>query len=43
VPVLDIADEAIEEALRQRVDVEVVYDPEARAAVRGLASLLRFR
>ncbi len=42
-PVLDIADEAIEEALRQRVDVEVVYDPEARAAVRGLASLLRFR
>jgi peptide subunit release factor 1 (eRF1) len=43
VPVLDIADEAIEEALRQRVDVEVVYDPEARAVVRGLASLLRFR
>jgi peptide subunit release factor 1 (eRF1) len=43
VPVLDIVDDAIEEALRQDVDVNVVYDPEARTAVAGLAGLLRFR
>jgi len=43
VPVLDIVDDAIEEALRQRVGVNVVYDPEARGAVDGLAGLLRFR
>jgi peptide subunit release factor 1 (eRF1) len=43
VPVLDIVDDAIEEALRQGVDVNVVYDPEARSAVDGLAGLLRFR
>lgn len=43
VPVLDVIDEAIEEALRQRVDVEVLYDPEARSAVKELAGLLRFR
>jgi peptide subunit release factor 1 (eRF1) len=42
-PVLDVVDDAIEEALRQGVDVNVVYDPEARAAVDGLAGLLRFR
>jgi peptide subunit release factor 1 (eRF1) len=43
VAVLDIVDDAIEEALRQGVDVNVVYDPEARGAVDGLAGLLRFR
>ncbi len=43
VPVLDLVDEAIEDALRQRVKVEVVYDDEARRAVDGLAGLLRFR
>jgi peptide subunit release factor 1 (eRF1) len=43
VPVLDVIDDAIEEALRQRVGVNVVYDPEARSAVDGLAGLLRFR
>jgi peptide chain release factor subunit 1 len=42
-PVLDIVDEAIEEALRQRVSVEVLHDDEARKAVDGLAALLRFR
>jgi peptide subunit release factor 1 (eRF1) len=42
-PVLDVVDDAIEEALRQRVGVNVVYDPEARSAVDGLAGLLRFR
>jgi peptide subunit release factor 1 (eRF1) len=43
VAVLDVVDDAIEEALRQGVDVNVVYDPEAREAVDGLAGLLRFR
>jgi peptide subunit release factor 1 (eRF1) len=43
VPVLDVVDDAIEEALRQGLDVNVVYEPEAREAVQGLAALLRFR
>jgi peptide chain release factor subunit 1 len=43
VPVLDLVDEAIEDALRQRVKVEVIYDAEARGALDGLAGLLRFR
>jgi peptide subunit release factor 1 (eRF1) len=43
IPVLDVVDDAIEEALRQRVDVNVVYEPEARDAIEGLAGLLRFR
>ncbi|HWA59478.1 MAG TPA: hypothetical protein VG692_19645 [Gemmatimonadales bacterium] len=43
VPVLDVVDDAIEEALRQRLEVEVLYDETAQAAVRGLAGLLRFR
>lgn len=42
-PVLDVVDDAIEEALRQRVDVEVLYDPAATRAISGLAGLLRFR
>jgi peptide subunit release factor 1 (eRF1) len=43
IPVLDVVDDAIEEALRQSVDVNVVYEPAARDAVIGLAALLRFR
>jgi peptide subunit release factor 1 (eRF1) len=43
IPVLDIVDDAIEEALRQGVDVNVVYEPEARDAIDGLGALLRFR
>ena len=43
VPVLDIVDDAIEEALRQRVAVNVVYEPSAKKAIHGLAALLRFR
>jgi peptide subunit release factor 1 (eRF1) len=42
-PVLDVVDDAIEEALRQGVDVNVVYEPEAQEAIDGLAALLRFR
>ena len=36
-------DDAIEEALAQRVQVDVVYDEGARRVVDGLAGLLRFR
>ncbi|MGH7547858.1 MAG: hypothetical protein ACREMM_06770 [Gemmatimonadales bacterium] len=36
-------DDAIEEALRQRAQVDVLYDDGARRAVDGLAALLRFR
>jgi len=43
VPVLDVVDEAMEEALRQRVEVEVLHDGTARGAIHGLAGLLRFR
>ncbi len=43
IPVLDVVDDAIEEALRQGVDVNVVFEPEARGAIEGLAGLLRFR
>lgn len=43
VPTLDAIDDAIEEALRQRVALDVVHDPEAAAAVDGLSALLRFK
>jgi peptide chain release factor subunit 1 len=43
IPVLDVVDDAIEEGLRQGVDVNVVYEPDARDAIEGLAALLRFR
>ena len=36
-------DEAVEEALRQRAQVDVLYDDKARRVVDGLAALLRFR
>jgi peptide subunit release factor 1 (eRF1) len=42
-PVVDLVDEAIEEALRQHVQVDVVYDPKAGKEIEGLAGLLRFR
>jgi peptide subunit release factor 1 (eRF1) len=42
-PVLDVVDEAIEEALRQGAQVDVVEDSAVRARVDGLAGLLRFR
>lgn len=43
VPVLDVVDEAIEEALHQRVKVNVVYDPSAAGRINGMAGLLRFK
>jgi peptide subunit release factor 1 (eRF1) len=41
--VRDLVDEAVEEALRQRIQVVVVRDPDVAAAVDGLAAFLRFR
>lgn len=43
VPVEDVVDEAIEDALRQRVEVEVLHSPEAAGRIDGLAGMLRFR
>ncbi len=42
-PVHDVIDDAIEEALRQRVSVNVIHDASARTHVDGLAGMLRFR
>lgn len=42
-PVVDVIDDAIEDALGQRVEVNVILEPEAAAAIDGLAALLRFR
>ena len=42
-PVRDLVDEAVEEALRQRIQVVVIRDPDVAAAVDGLAAFLRFR
>ncbi len=36
-------DDAVEDALAQRAQIDVVYDPGARKAVDGLAAVLRFR
>jgi len=43
IPVPDLVSEALEEALRQHVEVEVIDDPASREGVDGLAALLRFR
>ena len=42
-PTVDVIDDAIEEALRQRVALDVIYEPEAAEAIDGLAGLLRFK
>lgn len=42
-PVPDVIDDAIEEALRQRSQVDVLEDVEARRAIDALGALLRFR
>ncbi len=43
VPTVDVIDDAIEEALRQRVALDVVYDVESAGAIDGIAGLLRFK
>jgi len=42
VPVEDIVDEVIEEALEQRARIEVVVDPDLQRRIDGLAAFLRF-
>ncbi|HET7024058.1 MAG TPA: hypothetical protein VFI39_02505 [Gemmatimonadales bacterium] len=42
-PVVDLIDDALEEALRQRLSLNVLYDPEAARGVDGLAAILRFK
>jgi peptide subunit release factor 1 (eRF1) len=42
-PIAHLVDEAIEDALSQRVEVVVIDDPRTAARVDGLAGLLRFR
>lgn len=42
-PVPDVIDDAIEEALHQRLDLDVVFEPDAADTINGLAALLRFR
>jgi peptide subunit release factor 1 (eRF1) len=42
-PVLDVVDEAVEEALGQGIEVIVVHDSMAAEAIDGLAGVLRFR
>jgi peptide subunit release factor 1 (eRF1) len=39
----DLVSEAVDEALQQHVEVEVIDDPELKEGVDGLAGLLRFR
>ena len=43
VAVPDIVDDALEEALRQGVEVRTIDDPEAAAELEGFSALLRFR
>ncbi len=42
-PTVDVIDDAIEEALRQHVALDVIYDEALAPAVDGLAGLLRFK
>ncbi len=42
-PVVDVVDEAVEEALGQGIEVIVVHDSAAAEAIDGLAGVLRFR
>lgn len=42
-PISDVVDEALEEALDQRATVEVIVDKELQKKVDGLAAFLRFR
>lgn len=43
VAVADVVDDAIEDALGQRVEINVIFEPEAAARIDGLGALLRFR
>lgn len=40
--VIDIVDEAIEEALGQKAEVEIVVDPELKKKIQGVGAILRY-
>ena len=40
---LDVVDDVIEEALRQRIVVNVIYEEDPQGQIEGIAGLLRFR
>ncbi len=42
-PVSDVVDEVMEEALEQRAKVEVVIDPEVQKSIEGMSAILRFK
>lgn len=43
IPVVDVVDEAIEEALGQVAEVEVILDEEAKKEIYGIGAILRFK
>jgi peptide subunit release factor 1 (eRF1) len=43
IPVADLMDETLEEALHQRLQIMMINDPESAALLDGLGALLRFR
>lgn len=43
VPVVDIVDNAIEDAFKQRVDVHIIQSEEARGKITGIGAILRFK
>jgi peptide chain release factor subunit 1 len=43
IPVVDIVDEAIEEALGQGAEIQVILDEEAKKKIDGIGAILRFK
>jgi peptide subunit release factor 1 (eRF1) len=43
IPVADLMDETLEEALRQHLQIIMIHDPECASLLDGLGALLRFR
>jgi peptide chain release factor subunit 1 len=43
IPVVDIVDEAIEEALGQGAEIQVILDEEAKKEIDGIGAILRFK
>ena len=43
IPVVDVVDEAIEEALGQGAEVEVIFDQNAKKKIEGIGAILRFK
>ncbi len=43
IPVLDIVEEAIEEALGQRAEIQIIVDEKAKKMIDGIGAILRFK